>query len=212
MRRSSLLTLPALLATSLAALWDVRASSPEEDFARETQAAKKAFDAGHYPEAIDRLQTCITLANRRFRDAVIAALPKPPVQFVAIPPAEPQQSNTANPMAAALTAVVGMPVEQRWRAIDGSASLRVRVLPNNPAARPLARAIASVDPESETRDVLELGPALALLERREKDLLVRVLVGESHVVEFHAMGVEESAITGMLDAQFARRIAAVLGP
>lgn len=210
MRRTILLALPTLAALLLPAHHASSAPEPsQEEFAKLLESAEAAFQRKDFIDSATTLQQGIMLATGALRTSVLEAMPVAPRGY--LPVAMPQpRIDPADPIAASVALNPNRPIEQRYRRAEGGGEIRVLVAPNSPVIRAARAAIARVD-EQPGSEIVETGTHTGILTHRPSDFSIRFVLGDAHLVEVRAFGIEPAEVQAMLDAVFLDRITLLLG-
>jgi hypothetical protein len=179
-----------------------------KDFGGTVTDATADFDAKKYAAAIRKLQKALAIALEELRKQVLALMPAAPEGFKQLP--SPKQAIPA----ALVFNTTWVPVEQRYRALTGSGSIKVTVTADSAVAKMLGMsfAMAAHDPNAEIVEY-EAHKALFKTTKRGKDLKfdLQILAHGKHVIHVVANGISKEKFFETFSQAFVDKIAAVLG-
>lgn len=171
------------------------------------KAAGEAFEAKKFLACANHLKASISICMIRFQEAVIAARPKAPDGFEAVPV---KMDQVRNPYAAGIAAAVGHEVKYQYRQTGGKGTMDVKVIADSimAAAMEAQFRFAEMDPSLE---VVKYGPHKALFQNKNGSLLLKILIAGKHYIEVAAKAISEEVLFATFSQAFVDQMAGLFG-
>lgn len=204
------LALLALCASALA-LPQTRAKKAEaKDMPTVLAQAKEHFDAGRYAACMTDLKTCVGLTQKRWTEAIRAAMPAAPEGWTKVEPEEEQEDNAqAQAMLASLSIGVGTQVEQIYS--KDAQRVSVTVTADSPMISMMGMMFSNPALLGANKELIEYGSHRAVLDTSNaRRLDLQILISDKHLVQVTCPE-SEDFLFALFDQTAVDGLAAALG-
>lgn len=210
-----------LLVPCAAALCLALAPAPQERVKPETpkkfeeslRAVDQAWKSASYGTALKELRHMTMLVGVKRTEAIIAALPKAPAGFEAVPD-KTREDLANNPQAAAMAGAMGMVgtlINHRYKATEGRDSIDVSITADSPLLGMFQMIAANPQALGANKELIKYGAHKAILDTTNKNRVkLQIMIGESTLCDVTVTGRDDDFLFAMWDQSAVDQLAAAL--
>ena len=201
----------SIACTAVLAIGAQERMKPKEpaDFKALLGGVQTDWDAGKYGSVVRKLGELTKLAAQKRSEAVRAALPDAPPDYVKEQP-RPENDVASNPMLAAMAPMAANMIEQRYVPRNRGSAISVTVNADSPLVGMLGMMFGNPAALGQDGEVVGYGAHRALFKREGSSLSLQIVLSDRHLVNVEFPGQDEETLFAMFDQRAVDRIAAAL--
>lgn len=206
MSKSSIIAVSVLALSFSVVFAQERASKQKaKEFSEVAEEVSRNWNAARYGHCLEGLRELTAMASAKRSEVLRAAFPQPAGWTIQV---EKKKQTVNNPMLASMAASVGTMVEQRYDNDLEQARMTIKATIDSPLVSMMG--MMFTNPALMEGELVKYGDHKAILKESGRNLELQIMIGDKHVVEVKASGIDADALFAIFDQAAIDKIATAL--